>query len=262
MLHLIKFVVLSAIVALPFSAFSQSIFIVRRFDNNINKEPKTCPVDKKVLMQASAEMFDEANPKYIIVDLIADGYLSLADSFDYNINIKLSDPPFKDAKFALNLPVDVQKAYVVKFEKFLTTTGMTKERYEDRTGSFSFHNTITIEDILNPNSYFRKESRLELKTLGFYYYKDEGYLHIYQELAKDGLAPLDKALNLEFSNKGFFVHGKRLTSTQRQKYSDICKKYFGNNYYTDNSSWKVGALPEDTLEKNITQLKAKLANNQ
>ncbi|MEZ5017210.1 MAG: hypothetical protein R2800_09170 [Flavipsychrobacter sp.] len=255
---LIRIFILSLFSIISLTTNAQSIFIVRQFDNNINKEPKICPIDKNELVTASREMFEGSNPKYIIVDLIADGYLSLTDSFDYNINIKLSAPPFKDAKFALNLPVDVQKAYVAKFERFLTATGMTKKRYEGHTGSFSFHNTITKEDILNPYSSFRNESFLELKMLGYYYYKDEGYLRIYRELAKDRLAPLDKALNLDFSRKGFFVHGKRLTNVQRQKYSDICLKYFGNNYYTDNSSWRVGALAENTLEKEIAQLKMEL----
>lgn len=260
MKHLIKPLLLSILLFNPFISSSQSVFIVRHFNNDLNKEQKVCPVDIDALTTASEEMFTAGNPNYIIVDLIADGYISLTDSFEYSINLKLSEPPFLDAKYALKIPANAQENYVHKFEYFLKTSGLSRSRYEGKTGSISFTNNITQEDIINTKSEFRTGfTTLSLKQLGFYYNEDIGRLRIYEELIKDNLAPLDKALQLNFSKNGFYVHSKRLTPAQREKYSTMCKEMFGNNYYTDQSSWKVGSLPEDTIEKQITELKEKLA---
>ncbi len=232
------------------SSNAQSVFIARHFDNNINKQHTSCPINRAQLELASAAMFEAGNPKYVIVDLIKDGYFSLNDSFSYNIEIDLYEKHNNKFAFALSIPIDQAAIYTKKFQRFAKLHHIPP--HKETPYRIGFYNYVTMADIIDENSNFRKNFEKELKRIS-HYRNYKGDLRLYTELVKDGLVPLDSALKLDFSTNGFYVQGKRLTPAMRHKYMSLCKEEFGNNYYSDHSSLRIGALKENTMRKRIAE---------
>jgi len=206
--------------------------------------------DPEYLTAISNEMFKQGNPRYIWVDLVKDGYIIANERQWYNLYIGIES---KERGGNIDIPNDVRDKYAEKWLQFVAYIKEPHNKY----GSYQLttYGGITSEDIDDPNSTFRKTDKVELHQLSL---TSRGELRLLNELVKDGLAPLDKAMNLEFSNKGFYVHEKRLSRELREKYMNICKEEFGHNYYNDQSSWKRGALPENILSKDIAELTARI----
>lgn len=207
--------------------------------------------DRDVLQPISDSMFIAGNPKYIWVDLLMDGYISEGDNRWHNLHMYLYESTVNDS----TIPLAVQKAYVEKWKDFVASLG--EPLYENGFYHIDLHTGMNEESLFNPESDFRKVHQYELKRL---HLAHRGELRLYNELVKDGLASPDKALNLEFSNKGFYVHGKRLSHEQRTKYMKLLKEEYGHNYYNDHSSMSHGALAENTLGKEIAELEEKIKN--
>lgn len=202
--------------------------------------------DPEYLATISNEMFKQGNPRYIWVDLVKDGYIIANERQWYNLYIGIES---KERGGNIDIPNDIRDKYAEKWLQFVAYIKEPHNKY----GSYrlSTYGGITSEDIENPNSTFKKTDKAELHQL---HLTSRGELRFLNELVKDGLAPLDKAINLEFSKNGFYVHKKRLSRELREKYMNICKQEFGHNYYNDESSWKRGALPENPLSKDIAEL--------
>lgn len=207
--------------------------------------------DRDVLQPISDSMFRAGNPKYIWVDLLMDGYISEGDTRWHNLHLYLYESTVNDS----TIPLAVQKAYVEKWKDFVTNLG--EPLYENGYYNIGLPIGINSEILFNPDSDFRKVNQYELKRL---HLAHRGELRLYKELVKDGLASPDKALDLEFSSKGFYVHGKRLNYEQRTKYMALLEEEYGHNYYNDRSSMSIGALAENTLGKEIAELEEKIKN--
>ena len=231
---------------------AQSIQIIQTSDITPRQDTATLNFcyDPQYLAAISNEMFKQGNPRYIWVDLVKDGYILLNEKKWYNLYIGIES---KESGGNIDIPNDIRDKYAEKWLQFVAYIKEPNCKY----GWYrlSTDGSITSEDIDNPNSTFRKTDKVELHQLSL---TSRGELRLLNELVKDGLAPLDKAMNLEFSNKGFYVHEKRLSRELREKYMNICKEEFGHNYYNDQSSWKRGALPENILSKDIAELTARI----
>lgn len=207
--------------------------------------------DRDVLQPISDSMFRAGNPKYIWVDLLMDGYISEGDTRWHNLHMYL----YTKTLVSTDIPIAVQYAYVEKWKRFIANF----DEPVDESGYYHIDlpTGINGQMIFNPESDFRKIRKSELVRLHLTHRSD---LRFYRELIKDGLASPDKALDLEFSSKGFYVHGKRLNYEQRTKYMALLEEEYGHNYYNDRSSMSIGALAENTLGKEIAELEEKIKN--
>lgn len=235
------------------SIFAQKLTLVKAasFAETDNTKRDFVCHDRAVLQPISDSMFKAGNPKYIWVDLLMDGYISEGDNRWHNLHLYLYESTANDTL----IPLTVQEAYVEKWKNFVASLG--EPLYEHGYYHIDLHTGMDGESIFNPESDFRKAPKSELDRL---HLTHRGNLRFYRELVKDGLASPDKALDLEFNKKGFYVHGKRLTYAQRTKYMALLKEEFGHNYYNDESSIAIGSLPENTLGKKIAKLE-ELINN-
>ncbi|MBW7913141.1 MAG: hypothetical protein H3C54_05455 [Taibaiella sp.] len=235
------------------SIFAQKLTLVKAasFAETDNTQKYFVCYDRDVLQPISDSMFKSGNPKYIWVDLLMDGYISEGDNRWHNLHLYLYESTVNDSM----IPLAVQIAYVEKWKNFVAS--LNEPHYDYGYYHFDLHNGIDGQMIFNPESDFRKVNKAELKRLHLAY---RGELRLYKELVKDGLASMDKALDLEFSSKGFYVHGKRLNYEQRIKYMALLEEEYGHNYYNDHSSMAHGALAENTLGMEIAELEEKINN--
>lgn len=235
------------------SIFAQKLTIVKKesFPKTKNTHKDYVCYDRDTLQPISDSMFKAGNPKYIWIDLLMDGYISEGDNRWHNLHMYLYTKSLADT----SIPLTVQKEYVEKWKVFIANLSEPVDEY----GYYhmDLHSAITGEMLFNPESDFRKVNQAELKRL---HLAHRGELKLYKELVKDSLASPDKALDLEFSSKGFYVHGKRLSYEQRTKYMKLLKEEYGHNYYNDHSSMSHGALPENTLGKKIAKLEEQINN--
>ncbi len=219
-------------------------------DENYKVKSADICYDPAYLTAISDTMFRQGNPKYIWVDLLRDGYVLDADMCWYNLYINIYS---KEDGGNMDIPQDIRNAYAAKWISFVQSLHEPLSKY----GSYNLSNLdpISALEMVNPQSEFRKISKSELHRLKL---TTNGELRFLKELVSDGLAPADKALDLEFSQNGFYVHSKRLTREQREKYMNICQEEFGYNCYNDKSRRSIGALPENTLGKEIAELTASI----
>ena len=201
--------------------------------------------EKSYLAAISDTMFRQGNPNYIWVDLLKDGYVQDGDINWYNVYILTNG---NSTGGNTDIPQEAGEAYANKWIRFVKS--LEEPLSEHCSYSFTNYSPISALKMIDPNSDFRKISKSELNRLGL---TEHGNLRFLRELVKDGLAPADKALDLEFSEKGFYVHGKRLTRELREKYMNLCEEEFGCNYYNDHSRIAIGSLPENTLGKRIAE---------
>lgn len=235
-------------------AYAQSMSIYKHSlsnDKNINNNLPVC-YDRDLLAAISDTMFNEGNPRYIWIDLIIDGYITEGTTYR-NLSVIITlNSHIENEKFPI--PANVQTAYVNKFKSFI-------EHLEEPVSKYDFYSfrsffSINPQDIFNSESHFRKDTKSELHGLGL---TTKGELRFLNELVKDGLAPLNTALKLEFSSKGFYIHGQRMPAGLREKYMSICQEEFGNNYYNDGSSFSRAPLDENTLDKEIKALEDRIS---
>lgn len=233
-------------------SFAQSVCLIKSgFSSSATDTFQPLEFDADVLSAVSDMMYAEGNPKYLWVDLVKDGYIKNGDPNWYNLYIT---PDGKGCDEKYGIPRNVQKTYAQKWMQFVTNL---QEPVSKCNYSLNNYGQANADSMTNAQSTFRTLDKSELHRL---HLTHKGELRFYKQLAEDGLAPLDKAINLEFSNKGFFVHGKRLDYEQRTKYMALLKEEFGHNYYNDESAMKIGSLPENTFGKKIAELE-ELINN-
>lgn len=220
---------------------------------NKNEQANIC-YPKEHLSAISDTMFQQGNPKYIWVDLLKDGYIQDNDTNWHNIFITQNNPSPDKAFGNINLPDDIRKTYAEKWVRFIKY--IKEPIAENETWMLSLHNGLNAKQVVNPESEFRKFTIHERHTMGFNARED---LVFYKELVKDGLISPDKALNLEFSHKGFFVDGNRISQEMRHKYMELCEELYGINYYDRYSRLSIGALKENTMQKRIAKLEQSIA---
>lgn len=231
---------------------AQSICLIKTgFSSSATDTFQPLEFDADVLSTVSDIMYAEGNPKYVWVDLVKDGYIKNGDPNWYNLYI---NPDGKGCDDKYGIPGNVQKTYAKKWMQFVNNLQEPVSKCNYRLSNYGQANA---DSMTNAQSAFRTIDKSELHHL---HLTHKGELRFYKQLAEDGLAPLDKAIDLEFSNKGFFVHGKRLDYEQRTKYMALLKEEFGHNYYNDESFIKIGSLPENTFGEKIAELEEQINN--
>ncbi|OSZ82035.1 hypothetical protein CAP35_01830 [Chitinophagaceae bacterium IBVUCB1] len=215
--------------------------VYARTDNS----PVCFPAD--ILEDISDQMYKEGNPKYIWVDLIRDGYISNSDGISYHVYLYLHST---ENGGNITIPREKQIAYIEKWKQFIISI---KEPVSEH-GTYSLHREggIVCADLTNEQADFRKTTKRELYFLDL---NNRGELRFLEAFLNDKLLPADVPLNLSFSNKGYYVNGKRMSAEHAEKYAAICLEEFGTDYKGRNEKMEKGPLPENTLGKQIAALK-------
>lgn len=247
--------ILSVLLSIPCiwtTSLAQSICLLKLgFSSSPVDSFQPFEFDADVLSVVSDTMYAQGNPKYVWVDLVKDGYLKNGDPHWYNLYIS---PEGKGCDEKYGIPENMQRAYARKWMQFVKNLEEPVAKCPYR---LNYYGQANADSMVYAQSAFRTIDKSELHQL---HLTHKGEMRLYKQLVADGLAPLDKAIDLEFSNKGFFVHGKRLDYEQRTKYMALLKEEFGHNYYNDESSMKIGSFPENTLRKKIDELEEKINN--
>lgn len=237
----------------PCAVSAQSFTLTKKLlvecTDTLRRKPLPCTVEQ--LAAISDSMFKQGNPRYIWVDLLKDGHINNGDCRWHSIQIS---PTAIATDTNSPIPLYVRNAYVVKWLNFVTSMGEPIYKYSY---SMDYLGNIDVTEMLDTTSDFRKSFKQELHRLHLTHSSELTFL---KTLIADGLAPADKALQLDFSQNGFYVHGKRLNNDMRRKYMNLLTEAWGINYYERGNSLKIGSLPGNTLEKRIQELELLLAS--
>lgn len=226
--------------------YAQGIYVKSGYFQTKTLTEQVCH-DKAQLSSISDSMFQQGNPNYIYVDLYKDGYIDESSDFIVIPSVEGSGSSGDRA-----IPAQTGKEYGEKWTAFIRSLG---QPYPKNNNRLHLLYTVTYQQIINPESEFRKFRKSDLHALGL---TTTGELRLLKELVKDGLITEEDPLNLEFSTNGFFVMEKRLPYDLREKYRQLCIDEFGIDYYTRYNSIKRGALPENPLKKEIAELTARI----
>lgn len=203
--------------------------------------------DPSVLTSISDSMFKQGNYKYLLVDLYRDGYIT-EDGNWYNVY-----PSAKDtSKGGIAMPDSVRFAYGTKWDSFVHYIGQPHAKYGYYIRPYC---AVEYNNIINPQSELRNYNKKDLFNLGL---AAKGELKLYTELVKDSLTNADSAINFEFSKNGYYVQGKKLSTDQLTKYRQICTSEFGDDFYSSDNRWSKGALPGNSLKKEMEELTARI----
>ncbi len=252
---MIKRLTVLAIVLLAsdsYTAHAQSIMLTKMSKTYPNTPKDESPVcfSTEELISISDKMFTEGNPKYIWVDLIKDGLVAPGDQIGYHVYLYIDK---KENGGNIPIPAELQQVYLAKWTRFMQQI---KEPVNS-TATYQAHlnRGILCKDISNETSAFRKISKGELNDMDL---NTRGELALLETLFNDGLADPSKPLQLDFSTKGYYVNGQRMSVQMHDKYREICLAEFGTDYSSLGSYMKRGPLEAHTLAKDIAELKGKI----
>lgn len=254
-MKIFSFIAFVIVVFVSNNSIAQSIAIVKtdfRSGNNDERLIEQVCYDSSILSPISNQMFLEGNPRYILVDLLNDGYIT-CDGTWYNIYVS---PVGQATSGNINIPLEVRKAYGIKWDNFVNSIGEAHPKYGT---IIRTHGEINYNNIIDPNSSFRNVNKEYLHELRL---TTSGEIKLIEEILKDKLLSSDDDFSIRFSYKGYYVGGKELNAEMREKYMNLCMNEFGLNYYTDESSIAIGPVEGHTSGKRIEELKSRLTATQ
>lgn len=165
------------------------------------------------LTALSAEMADQGNEHFIIVAAVLDGLLNLGDGYAVTFT------PSSATINGKQLTGSMKKKYVQLMLDFYRSLAEPQHK-DDPYDSYSASGSVDLEDILNPDSRFRKQSeiteRQEREKRDAVTYDD-----IIAEMAKDGLADTTQSIDLYYDAGKITVNDKQLDTAALKKYQPL-----------------------------------------
>lgn len=202
------------------------------------------------LVAISDTMLNEGNEKYVIVDAIIDSLLPLhalagADAgkqgpaiyslVDKNIEVSfISNNIFVNGT---SLTDGIRNAYAGKM--IVAFMPKLKEKNDVFLISYKDPKGITLADIFDPNSAFRKLNIADRTKAGFY---TEARKKMVQHFLDDKLiASRSSPINITYNSDDIIINNKTLKGVQKTKYHDLLEHEYGADLEHDSYSgvWNV-----------------------
>ena len=218
---------------------------------------------KTRLEKVSQEMFDEGNPRYVIVDALMDSLVAITPT----IGLPMADTSFERR----NVNTDMFFDFVLRnsnefFINFTKLRGRTMHKYADKMERFLSrfgetnrpvhvvyfnHDTLSLEKIFDPRSRFRKFSMSDRIYAGVY---TAARKTIVKHLIDDKLLdPSAVTVAISFNKPGIKIDGILLDERLQNKYHLLFEKEYGVDYndlgILTSYEWDFGRSAKEYLAK-------------
>jgi len=205
------------------------------------------PKDLKTqLEEISAQMFNEGNEKFIVVDAVKDSLLAMGKPYtilymaDDNLFISGHGLPWKGYKKEMNIAMSIQLKgeYIEKLQHFREKMGETPNGVLD-IGPRK-NKGVTMQEILDQNSDFRKVNMTDRYRAGI---RTVPTRKIIQHLIDDGLANAnDSSVVYSFDREEIVFDHKKLKGELKAKYQHYIKDELGVDLQYDGASGVWGRM--------------------
>jgi len=201
---------------------------------------------KSQLEQISKQMFDEGNEKFIVVDAVKDSLLPLGKPYvilymsDNNLFINGKGPKRKlqGSELSETMSSELKGEYIEKLQEFRAKWGEVPNGVLD-VGPVN-NNGVTMQEILNPNSAFRKVNLADRYRAGI---RTVAIRKMIRHIIDDNLAKAnDSDIVYSFDSQDIVINHIKLNGEMKKKYELYFQNDMGIDLNRDAASGVWGKL--------------------
>src|SRR6185437_2127632 len=175
-------------------------------DKALSQHPKSLDTQLK---EISAQMFNEGNKNFILIDAIRDSLIKFNQPYDFQYISDTSDNIIKINNKDLSQPI--KGIYMAKMKDFYI-----RHNHSHDKGFFSSRgDSVELKQILDPNSSFRKIDKYSYNNINDK--SSEWDAKLQKELIKDHLYDTTKGLKIVYNKDGVYIDSKKLKGTLGKK---------------------------------------------